>query len=114
MAAVYRAVDETGFIKKGKKSAGVARQYSGTAGKIENSQIGVFLSYMTASGRSLIDRELYLPKEWIADEVRGNEAGIPADTKHRTKPELALEMLQRGYFRNNEYVINFVLKSDIG
>ena len=91
------AVDETGFIKKGKKSAGVARQYSGTAGRIENSQIGVFLSYMTASGRSLIDRELYLPKEWIADEVRGNEAGIPADAKHRTKPELALEMLQRAF-----------------
>lgn len=91
------AVDETGFIKKGKKSAGVARQYSGTAGRIENSQIGVFLSYMTASGRSLIDRELYLPKEWVADEARAKEAGIPVDAKHRTKPQLALEMLQRAF-----------------
>jgi SRSO17 transposase len=91
------AVDETGFIKKGNKSAGVARQYSGTAGRIENSQIGVFLSYMTASGRSLIDRELYLPKEWLANEDRCKEAGIPADTKHKTKPELALQMLQKAF-----------------
>ncbi len=91
------AVDETGFIKKGKKSVGVARQYSGTAGRIENSQIGVFLSYMTASGRSLIDRELYLPKEWIADKDRCREAGIPVDVKHETKPELALDMLKRAF-----------------
>lgn len=91
------AVDETCFIKKGKKSAGVARQYSGTAGRIENSQIGVFISYMTASGRSLIDRALYLPKEWIADKVRAKEAGIPTDAKHRTKSELALKMLQKAF-----------------
>lgn len=91
------AVDETGFLKKGQKSAGVARQYSRTAGRIENSQIGVFLSYMTASGRSLIDRELYLPKEWIADKARCREAGIPVDVKHETKPELALDMLKRAF-----------------
>ncbi len=105
------AVDETGFIKKGKKSAGVARQYSGTAGRIENSQIGVFLSYMTASGRSLIDRELYIPKDWIADEVRAKEAGIPADAKHRTKPELALEMLQRAF--TNGIQANWVVGDNV-
>src|SRR3954471_8762934 len=69
-------IDETGFVKKGTKSAGVARQYSGTAGRIENSQIGVFLAYASPRGRALIDRELYLPKEWTDDRERCRGAGI--------------------------------------
>jgi SRSO17 transposase len=87
--------DETGFVKKGTKSAGVARQYSGTAGRIENSQIGVFLAYASDRGRALIDRELYLPKEWIADRDRCAAAGIPDDVGFATKPELAQLMVER-------------------
>jgi SRSO17 transposase len=88
-------VDETGFLKKGIKSAGVARQYSGTAGRIENCQIGVFLAYAARSGRTLLDRELYLPKAWTEDPERCAEAGIPADLEFATKPELAMRMLVR-------------------
>ena len=72
-------VDETGFLKKGSKSCGVARQYTGTAGRIENAQVGVFLGYATAKGRALLDRALYLPKEWAADAGRRKEAGIPGE-----------------------------------
>ncbi len=68
-------VDETGFVKKGVQSVGVARQYSGTAGRVENCQVGVFLGYATRRGRALLDRELYLPKEWAEDEERREEAG---------------------------------------
>src|SRR6266851_6486375 len=75
------AVDETGFVKKGKKSAGVARQYSGTAGRRENSQIGVFLLYSSSKGYAFIDRALYLPEEWTADRVRCREAGIPEEVE---------------------------------
>src|SRR5579864_2005372 len=74
-------VDETGFVKKGKKSAGVARQYSGTAGRRENSQIGVFLLYASAQGAAFLDRALYLPEEWTADRVRCREAGIPDEVE---------------------------------
>lgn len=88
-------VDETGFLKKGTKSAGVARQYSGTAGRIENSQIGVFLAYAAPAGRTFIDRELYLPKAWTEDRERCAEAGIGPDVEFATKPELALAMLTR-------------------
>lgn len=88
-------VDETGFLKKGTKSVGVQRQYSGTAGRIENCQIGVFLAYRTAKGRTFIDRELYLPKEWVQDQQRREEAGVPEAIEFRTKPELARQMLQR-------------------
>jgi SRSO17 transposase len=88
-------VDETGFLKKGTKSAGVARQYSGTAGRIENSQIGVFLAYAAPAGRTFIDRELYLPRAWTEDRDRCAEAGIDPDVEFRTKPELALAMLTR-------------------
>jgi SRSO17 transposase len=88
-------VDETGFLKKGTKSAGVARQYSGTAGRIENSQIGVFLAYATAAGRTFLDRELYLPKGWTEDAERCAEAGIPEEVEFATKPELAMRMLTR-------------------
>ena len=72
-------VDETGFLKKGKKSAGVARQYSGTAGRIDNCQIGVFLAWATKEGHTLLDRELYLPQEWIEDRPRCREACIPEE-----------------------------------
>lgn len=88
-------VDETGFLKKGTKSAGVARQYSGTAGRIENCQVGVFLAYATAIGRTFLDRELYLPKGWIEDRDRCAEAGIAEDVQFATKPELAIRMLTR-------------------
>lgn len=88
-------VDETGFLKKGTKSAGVQRQYSGTAGRIENCQLGVFLAYTTSKGRALIDRELYLPKSWIADRDRCDEAAIPEDAQFATKTVLARRMLAR-------------------
>jgi SRSO17 transposase len=88
-------VDETGFLKKGTKSAGVQRQYSGTAGRIENCQLGVFCAYATAKGRALIDRELYLPKSWIADRDRCREAAVPGDMEFATKTELARQMLAR-------------------
>lgn len=88
-------IDETGFLKKGTKSAGVKRQYSGTAGRIENCQIGVFLAYSTLRGHTLIDRELYLPKDWIDDDVRRREAKIPKTLTFQTKPALARGMLER-------------------
>src|SRR5215217_7621009 len=72
-------VDETGFLKKGAKSVGVARQYSGTAGRIENCQIGVFLAYASPRGRAFVDRALYLPKVWAEDAARRAEAGIPPE-----------------------------------
>lgn len=86
-------VDETGFVKKGSKSAGVARQYSSTAGRIENCQVGVFAAYATPAGRTFLDRELYLPRAWIDDRERCAAAGIDPDVEFRTKPELALAML---------------------
>ena len=88
--------DETGFLKKGTKSAGVARQYSGTAGRIENCQVGVFLAYaVPGAGRALIDRELYLPRAWTDDRDRCRQAGIPDDRCFATKPELARQMINR-------------------
>lgn len=86
-------VDETGFIKKGVHSAGVARQYSGTAGRIENSQIGVFLGYASRFGQALIDRRLYLPKDWAADEPRRAGAKIPPEISFATKTAMAREMI---------------------
>src|SRR5215831_10596006 len=88
-------VDETGFLKKGAKSAGVQRQYSGTAGRVENCQLGVFCAYATRSGRALIDRELYLPRSWTDDPDRCRAAGVPEDVQFATKPELARRMLGR-------------------
>jgi SRSO17 transposase len=88
-------IDETGFLKKGTKSAGVARQYSGTAGRIENCQIGVFLAYASSKGHALVDRELYLPKEWAEDPARRKAAGIPQEVGFATKPELARRMIAR-------------------
>ena len=88
-------VDETGFLKKGLHSAGVKRQYSGTAGRIENSQVGVFLCYGSAKGAALVDRELYIPQEWAEDPERRREAGIPETVEFATKPELARRMIGR-------------------
>lgn len=88
-------VDETGFLKKGSKSVGVKRQYSGTAGRIENCQIGVFVAYASSQGHTLLDRELYLPKEWAEDAERRKEAGVPEKVQFATKPQLARKMLER-------------------
>jgi SRSO17 transposase len=88
-------VDETGFLKKGVKSAGVQRQYSGTAGRVENCQLGVFCAYVTGTGRALIDRELYLPRSWTEDRDRCREAAVPDDAVFATKTELARQMLGR-------------------
>jgi SRSO17 transposase len=90
-------IDETGFLKKGRHSAGVARQYSGTAGRIENCQIGVFVAYASHHGQVLLDRELYLPKEWTDAPVRCRQAGIPEDRRFATKPQLAQQMLARAF-----------------
>jgi SRSO17 transposase len=90
-------VDETGFLKKGTKSIGVKRQYSGTAGRIENCQIGVFLAYTSDAGRAFLDRELYLPEEWAADPVRRTEAGVPETVAFATKGRLAQRMLARAF-----------------
>ena len=94
-AAGVLVVDETGFLKKGTKSAGVARQYSGTAGRIENCQIGVFLGYATGAARTFLDRELYLPNAWTQDRDRCREAGIGDEVEFATKPELAMRMIGR-------------------
>jgi SRSO17 transposase len=94
-ARAVLVVDETGFLKKGTKSVGVQRQYSGTAGRIENCQIGVFLAYASRKGRTFLDRELYLPKEWAADRERRQEAAVPASVEFQTKPQLARAMLER-------------------
>ena len=88
-------VDETGFLKKGTKSVGVKRQYSGTAGRIENCQIGVLLAYASVHGRTFLDRELYLPREWADDPARREEADVPEAIEFQTKPELARQMLER-------------------
>jgi SRSO17 transposase len=90
-------IDETGFLKKGTHSAGVARQYSGTAGRIENCQIGVFLAYASQHGQTLLDRELYLPKAWTDDRERCRRAGIPDEPAFATKPALARQMLERAF-----------------
>jgi SRSO17 transposase len=88
-------VDETGFLKHGTKSCGVARQYSGTAGRIENCQLGVFPGYASSKGRAGIDRALYLPRQWADDAERREEAGVPEAVAFHTKPALALDMLER-------------------
>ncbi len=88
-------VDDTGFLKKGRSSAGVQRQYSGTAGRVENCQIGVFLAYATALGRLLLDAELYLPVSWTDDPQRCARAGVPQEVGFATKPEMARMMIER-------------------
>jgi SRSO17 transposase len=88
-------IDETGFVKKGAKSAGVQRQYSGTAGRVENCQIGVFLAYATRHGRTFLDRELYLPQAWAKDEKRRGSVRIPKEVQFATKLVLARRMIER-------------------
>src|SRR6059058_2227762 len=88
-------VDETAFVKKGEHSAGVARQYCGTLGKVENCQVGVFLAYGSRRGHALIDRRLYLPEAWAGDAERRRAAKVPDDAPFRTKPEIARAMLAR-------------------
>lgn len=88
-------VDETGFLKKGTTSVGVQRQYSGTAGKVDNCQLGVFLAYASGKGRAFIDRELYLPRCWTEDPARCRAARVPVEVGFRTKPQLARVMLAR-------------------
>jgi SRSO17 transposase len=88
-------VGETGLLKKGARSAGVQRQYLGTAGRVENCQLGVFCAYVMGMGRALVDRELYLPRSWTDDRDRCREAGVPGGVKFATKPELARLMLGR-------------------
>jgi SRSO17 transposase len=93
-ASAVLVVDETGFLKKGTTSVGVQRQYSGTAGKVDNCQLGVFLAYASSKGRAMIDRELYLPKSWADDPPRCRAARVPEQVGFRTKPELARVMLE--------------------
>jgi SRSO17 transposase len=88
-------VDETGFPKQGRHSAGVARQYCGTLGKVANCQVGVFLGYATPRGHVGLDRALFIPREWFADRDRCRRAGIPDEAEQRTKPGLALAMIER-------------------
>jgi len=90
-------IDETGFIKKGVRSAGVQRQYTGTTGKIDNCQLGVFLAYASNKGRALIDRELYLPTSWTDDRERCRRADVPDDVEFATKPQLGTAMLARAH-----------------
>src|SRR5258708_21908165 len=95
-AAGVLVADETGFLKKGRMSAGVQRQYTGTAGRVENAQVGVFLAYAAPDGsRALIDRELYLPEKWAGDRDRCRQAGVPDDRAFATKPERARQMVER-------------------
>ena len=94
-------LDETGFPKQGTKSVGVARQYSGTLGKVGNCQVGVFLAYASERGHALVDGALYLPKAWTDDPERGRAAGVPKDVGFRTKPELGLELVRQARARGH-------------
>lgn len=92
------AVDESGVVKQGKKSVGVAHQYCGAVGKLANCQMGVYLAYLSPQGRALVDKRLYLPKEWADDPERCEEAGVPEKERpYQSKAELALGLLQRAH-----------------
>jgi SRSO17 transposase len=88
-------LDETGFVKKGDRSAGVQRQYTGTAGKHENCQVAVFLAYAAPGGVALVDRDLYLPRSWTDDRARCRAAGVPDEVTFKTKPQLGQAMVER-------------------
>ena len=90
-------VDESGFVKKGDKSAGVGRQYCGRVGKVENCQVGVFLGYVTSLGAAFLDRRLYIPEAWFADRERCRAAKIPDEVEFQTKPQLAVAMLEQAW-----------------
>jgi SRSO17 transposase len=104
-------IDESGFPKRGRHSAGVAPQYCGRTGRVENCQVGVFLSYVTEKGHALIDRELYLPEDWCADLPRRQAAHIPDTVSFRTKPELAKQMIQRA--QSARLPINWVVADTV-
>jgi SRSO17 transposase len=104
-------IDESGFPKRGTKSAGVQKQYCGATGQVDNCQVGVFLSYVTAQGHTLIDRELYLPEDWITDTVRKQAAHIPDTVDFQTKPELARRMVQRA--QSASLPINWVVADTV-
>lgn len=87
--------DDTGFEKKGKESAGAGRQYSGTLGKVDNCQVGVFLAYAVGSHHVLVDKRLYVPEDWFDDPERMKRCHMPQDLVFKTKPELALEMIRQ-------------------
>jgi SRSO17 transposase len=91
--AAVLVIDETGDLKKGSHTAGVQRQYTGPAGKVDNAQVAVYLAYATTAGHGVIDRELYLPQGWIDDPARCRAAGVPDQRTFATKPELARVML---------------------
>src|SRR5215207_7249189 len=93
-AAGVFVLDDTGFAKQGTKSVGVARQYSGTLGKVGNCQIGVFLAYVSARGHALVDRRLYLPHAWTEDRARCDQAGVPDTVPDTSKTDLGLAMLR--------------------
>lgn len=90
-------LEESGFLKKDTHSVGVKRQYSGTAGRVENCQIGVFLGYASEKGQALIDRALYLPQEWVTDRARRQEAKVPKEMTFAPQPELGRQMLERAF-----------------
>jgi SRSO17 transposase len=92
-------IDETGDLKKGTATVGVQGQYTGTAGKVDNAQVAVYLTYASRHGHAVVDRELYVPKRWIADPQRRQTAGVPEQLGFATKPELARQMLQRRWRR---------------
>ena len=96
-------VDETGFLKQGKHSCGVKRQYSGTAGRIENCQIGVFLTYASEKGHAPLDRRLYMPQEWIDNAQRRKKSGVPENLTFQTKPQMALDMIKEATSANVPY-----------
>ena len=104
-------IDETSFPKRGDQSVGVGMQYCGTTGQVENCQVGVFLSYVTARGHTLIDRELYLLPEWLADQQRRQAAGIPESVGFQTKPELAMQMMER--IRQAHIAISWVVADTV-
>src|SRR5689334_6248975 len=94
-SAGNRIIDETGFLKQGQASCGVARQYTGSAGKITNCQIGVFAAYVSDKGHAFIDRQLYLPRDWTRNPARLRAAHVPEAVEFTTKPGLALRMVER-------------------
>jgi len=96
-------LDETGFIKQGKKSCGVARQYTGTSGKVDNCQVGVFLTYAGGRGHGVIDRRLYMPREWMEDAERLRGAGVPESVAFQTKAEIGMRMLEKAEMRGMAY-----------
>src|SRR4051794_33434973 len=96
-AGAVLVIDETGDVKKGSRTVGVQRQYTGTAGRIENAQVAVYLTYSAKGGHALIDRELYLPRSWTDDLARCAAAGVPANVAFATKPALATAMLTRAF-----------------